>query len=418
MFNFIAEILEILYRHIWDSYGMTIILLTILIRVAVSPLTVRSTRSMLELRKVQPHVRKLQAQYKHDRPRLNQELQELYREHSINPLGGCLPLLIQMPIFLVMYQVIRGLTRRASDVGFALGKGLGLVSGGNTQELVSSSSSLVPGERANFNPDWLDSDDEMFLDLAQDNEMISWGLDLALTPWRALTDDVVRGLPYLLLIIITGVLSYYQQRQIQGRSSEEPNPQQRIIMRIIPIFIPIISFSLPMALVIYFLTTNVVGVAQQAFLTRRIYKPHAEKQKLEGNGTEDIIDVDVVKTDPDPPPKPKGLLGALGGGTPAEGPKHGTSPLSKAPKAVPPKAGQKKKPPAASPPPPAPNNQKSNNQKNNNQKNNGNQRKNVSKNQLKNGKGGKTATPEPPKKTSKRVTPKKQIDDQNRRRRR
>ncbi len=402
MFNLFAETLELLYR-LWDSYGVTIILLTVGIRLLVTPLTVKGTKSMLEMRKVQPEIKKLQAQYKNDRVKLNQELSQLYREHKINPLGGCLPLLVQMPIFLVLYQVIRGLTRRASDVGYALGSW----SGGRVSGQSLSEASLSPEARRNFNPDWLDTSDEMYQDLIQDNEMISWGLDLARTPWQILTEDVVRSLPYLALIVLTGVLSYYQQRQIQGRSTGDVNPQQRILMRIIPIFIPIISFNLPTALVIYFLTTSAVGVAQQGFLTRWVYAPHnkrnPERKEANAEGSE-IIDIQPSVPDNASEEKPKNLFKSLAG-QPAEQQKHGSSPLSKGPKSTPPKAAQKKAPPPSSPP--AVSKKQPSRQIENTPKNN---------------KGRKSRKaepePEPEQKVSKRITPKKNPNEQLRKKRR
>ncbi len=396
MFNFFAEVLELLYR-LWSSYGVTIILLTIGIRLLVTPLTVKGTKSMLEMRKVQPEIKKLQAQYKNDRYRMNQELSQLYKEHKINPLGGCLPLLVQLPIFLVLYQVIRGLTRRASDVGYALGKMSGLLQTNASAEALSQAS-LSSETKRNFNPDWLDTSDQMYLDLSEDNEMVSWGLDLAITPWQILTDDVIRALPYLGLILLTGILSYVQQRQIQGRSTTDINPQQRILMRIIPIFIPIISFNLPTALVVYFLTTSAVGVAQQWFLTRWVYAPHHGRQAEQESSGSEVIDITPSDTAPEQQEKPKGILGSLGG-QPPEQKRHGTSPLSKPPKALPPKAGQKKTLPP--PPPPAANNKSTESQP-----------------KTRRDKKSRNENPEPERKVSKRVTPKKNPNEQLRKRRR
>ena len=120
MFDLFSDILAGLYA-LWPSYGAMIILLTLAVRIVFTPLTVRGTKSMLEMRKIQPELKKLQAKHKGDRAALNEEVQALYRTHKINPLGGCLPLLAQAPVFLVMYQVLRGLTRRTSEVGKALG---------------------------------------------------------------------------------------------------------------------------------------------------------------------------------------------------------------------------------------------------------------------------------------------------------
>ena len=89
--------------------------------VIVTPLTLKGTRSMMMMQQLQPEMKKIQTRYKDDRQKLNEELLKFYKENDISPLGGCLPLLVQMPVFIVLYQVLRGLTRRASGIGFNFG---------------------------------------------------------------------------------------------------------------------------------------------------------------------------------------------------------------------------------------------------------------------------------------------------------
>ena len=86
--------------------------------IIVTPLTLKGTRSMMMMQQLQPEMKKIQTQYKDDRQKLNEELLKFYKENNINPLGGCLPLLVQMPVFIVLYQVLRGPDRCASDLGF------------------------------------------------------------------------------------------------------------------------------------------------------------------------------------------------------------------------------------------------------------------------------------------------------------
>ena len=78
--------------------------------IILTPLTLKGTRSMMMMQIVQPELKKLQAQYKDDRQKLNEEMMKFYKENNINPLSGCLPLLVQMPVFLVLYRVLSGLT--------------------------------------------------------------------------------------------------------------------------------------------------------------------------------------------------------------------------------------------------------------------------------------------------------------------
>jgi YidC/Oxa1 family membrane protein insertase len=102
--------LGVLLSFLYDlvrSYGLAIILLTVLVRVVLLPLTIRQTRSMQEMQKLQPKIKELQRKYKGNRQKVAEETQKLYREHQVNPLGGCLPLLLQLPVFFALFGVLR-----------------------------------------------------------------------------------------------------------------------------------------------------------------------------------------------------------------------------------------------------------------------------------------------------------------------
>src|SRR5947208_10260390 len=92
------------------NYGIAIILLTIVVMIILTPFTVKSTRSMLAMQRLQPEIKRLQQQHKNDRQALNEAMMAFYKEHNVNPVGGCLPLLLQMPVFFGLYEAIRGLT--------------------------------------------------------------------------------------------------------------------------------------------------------------------------------------------------------------------------------------------------------------------------------------------------------------------
>ena len=104
--NFLGHILDGIYKVI-PSYGLAIIILTLLVRVVLIPLTVKQIRSMAAMNKLQPELKRLQQKYKGDRQKLNEEMMKLYREHGVNPLGGCFPLLMQAPVFIALYSVLR-----------------------------------------------------------------------------------------------------------------------------------------------------------------------------------------------------------------------------------------------------------------------------------------------------------------------
>ena len=263
MFDFIATVLAWFYDLV-HSYAGAIALLTLAVMVLLTPLTLKGTRSMIKMQEMQPELKKLQEKYKDDREKLNEEMMAFYKENGINPVAGCLPTLIQIPVFIVLYQVIRGLTSRVG--------GLGSETGG---ALVGRP---FP-DKPTFDPKYISHDTPLYQDLSGTNEMLSWGLDLSITPSQALSEGIVFALPYLALVAVVGVTSWYQQKQIQGRrkpGQAEVNPQQQAIMKVLPFMLPVISFSMPTALVIYFVFSNLYRVAQQAWITRTLYGDHGE----------------------------------------------------------------------------------------------------------------------------------------------
>ena len=95
-----------LSHSLTGNYGIDIILLTILVKLIFFPLSLKSFKSMAAMQKLQPQLEQLRTQYQNDRETLNREMMEMYRRHKINPLGGCLPLLVQFPVFIGLYQVL------------------------------------------------------------------------------------------------------------------------------------------------------------------------------------------------------------------------------------------------------------------------------------------------------------------------
>jgi YidC/Oxa1 family membrane protein insertase len=236
----IAQALSFFYSLV-PNYGIAIAMLTLAVMIVLTPLTLKGTRSMMIMQSLQPEMKKLQAQYKDDRQKLNEELLKFYRENNINPLGGCLPLLIQLPVFLILYRVIAGLT-------------------------------YIPSGQTTFQPKYLDKSSELYRSLLGQTEMRAFGMNLAESATKALSHSFVTVLPYLVLIIGVAATSIIQQRQISGRNpAAAANPQQQMLMKLGPIMITGFSLIVPGALVIYFFVSNLYRVGQQALISRTIY---------------------------------------------------------------------------------------------------------------------------------------------------
>ena len=266
MFNLIARVLAWFY-DLWPSFGMSIVLLTFVVMVILTPLTLKGTRSMIKMQHLQPEMKKIQNRYKNDRERMNKEMMAFYQANSINPMGGCIPMIAQAPVFIVLYNVLRGLTRRRSDVGEVAGWAAGRLSSG--QNLIGA-----PDTVQTFYPDYLAQDSQLFVDLSEKTEMVSWGFDLSRSLSQALESGLVSALPYLLLVLAVFGTSWVMNKQIRGRSKgQSTNRQQEMIMKVMPFFLPVISFGLDAALVSYFVVSNLYRTGQQFYITRALYGP-------------------------------------------------------------------------------------------------------------------------------------------------
>jgi YidC/Oxa1 family membrane protein insertase len=258
LFELIANTLNFFYELV-PNYAIAIALLTCVVMVITTPLTLKGTRSMIEMQRLQPQIRKLQLEYKDDRQKLNEELMAFYKQHEINPVGGCLPLLIQAPVFSILFWVIQGLTRDSTFVGL--------------QQLVRSDYVPTAGITAGFRPKYLDSSTELYQSLLGDDHMRSFGVDLALSPSAALGEGFLTALPFIGLVGIIAVLSWYQQKQIMGRNAgAEISSQQQMMMRIGPLMYVFFTFVTPAAIGVYFLVSTLWRVGQQHYITRSLYR--------------------------------------------------------------------------------------------------------------------------------------------------
>lgn len=295
LIQFIARLLSGIYSLpvLGGSYGFSIMLLTLGIMIVVMPLTLRATKSTIKMSMVAPELKRLQKEHKEDKEKLNEEMMALYREHGINPVGGCLPVLAQAPIFLVLFQVIRGLTRRFEDAPFS-----GVV---NKVYEVQGRAADAPAP-AEFFPRYLDRSSDMFQDLIGTTEMTFLRVfDLGAQPNEILSQSLVKAIPYILLILFLVGSSFYQQKQITARRSpgsgdESPvMQQQQAILKILPLMTGVWSFFFPTGLSIYWATSNSFRIAQQAYITRTIYSKKDDMEaSFQAKLEERKVDVEPV----------------------------------------------------------------------------------------------------------------------------
>jgi YidC/Oxa1 family membrane protein insertase len=251
LFDLIATVLAWFYSLV-PNYAVAIAMLTILVMLILTPLTLKSTKSMLEMQRIQPEMKRIQQENRGDRQAMNEAVMALYKEHGVNPLGGCLPLIIQMPIWFIMFRVLRGITYKsaASEPFFA--------------------------------PKYLKHDSQLYIDLSHSTQMKAFGLNLADSAAQSLKHSFVTALPYLVLVAVVVVTYFVQQRQITARNKGNPvndtpqAAQQQMIMKIFPVFSGFFAFIVPAALAWYFLVQNIFRIGQQAYITKRFYHAHPD----------------------------------------------------------------------------------------------------------------------------------------------
>jgi YidC/Oxa1 family membrane protein insertase len=238
-FQSAAWLIDTFYDWVGE-YTIAISMVSVAIMLLITPLTLKSTKGMLEMQRLQPEMKRLQNEHRGDRQMLNQEMMKLYQEHKVNPLASCLPLLAQMPVFIIMFQVLNGLTRK--------------------------------GEDGTFDPKYISEDTALYQSLDKSTEMLSFGLNLAVTPAQAMGDDFLRGLPYALLIVALGGLFFVQQRMVASRAvSPTMSPMQAKIMQYLPVAFAVFQVFLPTSLVAYYMVQAIFRIVQQGYITRRFY---------------------------------------------------------------------------------------------------------------------------------------------------
>ena len=267
----IGAILAFLYRYM-PNYGADIILLTLGIRILLLPLGIKQIRSMQAMQSVQPKMKEIQRKYKGkrdaaSRQKMNEETMRLYREHGVNPFGGCLPLLAQFPILIALFGVLNvpnGLPHvRAHEF-----RGL--------QNPVYSQlykDLTVPGQAKGI--DFLGANLVCSAREAGTKVTVKGKGTIPTVEKDCGTGGAVR-IPFYLFLAAMIATTYYQQRQMQ-RASPAQSQQQQMLTRIMPVFFGFIGFSFPAGLVIYWTTTNLVQIAQQHYMLPR--GPAAEPEK-------------------------------------------------------------------------------------------------------------------------------------------
>ncbi len=203
-------VLNFFYKYL-HNYGVAIIVLTVLIKVLFWPLAHKSAQSMKTMQKLQPKLQKLKEKYGDDKERLNKELMQLYRTYKVNPMSGCLPMLLQIPVFFALYKVLlQAIELRHAP--FAL---------------------------------WIN-------DLSAPDRLMIPGIQI----------PMIDGIPVLTLLM--GASMYLQQKM----SPSSLDPTQAKMMQFLPIIFTFMFINFPSGLVLYWLVNNILSIVQQYYVNK------------------------------------------------------------------------------------------------------------------------------------------------------
>ncbi|MGH9918105.1 MAG: YidC/Oxa1 family membrane protein insertase, partial [Nitrososphaerales archaeon] len=273
LFQAMAWLIALFYAVV-PNYAIVIALLTIVVMIITAPLTVKSTRSMAAMQRLAPELKKLQAKYKGDKQTLNEEMMKLYKEHGVNPAGGCLPMVIQFPIFIILYDVIRGLTNTIKS-STATAKHYYFLPNGHPML-------CVHGPCAS--PRYIGHSTKLYASLLHNHgKMPAFGIDLAAKVLGH--HSVAAALPYAFLILVAIGLQYLQMRQLNSRNPQmaQANPQAQMMQRYMPILFAIIYINIAAGVNIYFIISSLcrIGIQEGVFRSGLLNRP--------GKPTEEVL---------------------------------------------------------------------------------------------------------------------------------
>ena len=255
-----AALLDWLYA-LTSSYVIAIGLIAGLVMLLVTPLILKSTKGMLEMQRLAPEMRKLQNEHRSDRQKLNEEMMKLYQEHKVNPMASCLPMLAQMPVFIIMFRILHGLTYEPVGGNELVARAVLRAGGGDgTGEI-------------GFFPRYVSSSSELYQSLLRQTDMSSFGLDLSTSPAEMLGENFARGLVYAALVVVLGGLYFFQQRMVAARAAVSPtmSASQQKLMQYLPVVFAVFQIFFLLGLVVYYIVQSVLRILQQFYITRRFY---------------------------------------------------------------------------------------------------------------------------------------------------
>ena len=225
------------------AWALSIVFLTITVRLVLFPLFVKQIRSQRAMQALQPKIKELQKKHQGDRENLNREMMALYKEHGANPLAGCLPLLLQLPVFYSLFHVLSRLKPNSAGQ-------FPTVAGIDADTVKQAAEATIFGA-------------PIASVFTSSQELINTlGGDLTVT--KVLS---------VVMIALMGLTTFATQKQMMARSGPMEGQQaqiQKIMLYVLPFSFAIFGFNFPIGVLLYWLTTNIWSMGQQFFVIRRM----------------------------------------------------------------------------------------------------------------------------------------------------
>ncbi|MFW5415397.1 membrane protein insertase YidC [Nocardiopsis sp. CNT-189] len=263
------------------AWGLSIVTLTVLMRLIMVPLFVKQMNTQRKMQDMQPKLQKVRERYKNDKQRQQQEMMKLYQESGTNPIMGCLPLLLQMPVFFALFSVLRSVAQGQAQYGF-------------TEQLVESARGALIFHvpiAAQFT--------------SSSEELAAFG-----------SDPVLAKIVIVIACVLMGTTTFLTMRQSIKRTANQmpDNPMmqsQKIMMYIAPAF-GLFGLGMPIGVLLYWVTSNLWTMGQQHLLYRKFPAPGSDEDKAQStaksgaaNGSAKGLLGKRKETAPEPVEQPK-----------------------------------------------------------------------------------------------------------------
>ena len=247
------------------NYPIDVALLTIVIMAVLTPLTVKSTKNMAAMQALAPEMKKLQQKYKgaENRAQMNDEMMKLYKEHNVNPASGCLPMLLQMPAFFILYSVIRGMTNTVSK--------------GAAIPYTVTPTGIDPNHASKCTttvcalPRYINPDTKIYHDIvAAHGQLISFGMNFA-DKLLSHHSSLWVAIPYLVLVLGAVGLQYLQMSRLNARNPQaaQANPQAAMMQKYMPLIFGLIYLNVAAIINVYFIVSSAIRIGTQEVLFRK-----------------------------------------------------------------------------------------------------------------------------------------------------